>query len=89
MESIISLSGREIVLNSSALTKNLQAESQAKSLKLNFWAGIAATKENFNWFPKINLFGTLFARSGVAYIVLGLAEEILVVREESEKYPNP
>jgi len=45
----------EIVLNSSALTNKLAAESQTKSIKLNYWAGIAVTKESFNWLPKINL----------------------------------
>ena len=45
----------EIVLNSSALTESLEAESQTKSLNMNFWAGIVATKESFNWSPKINI----------------------------------
>ena len=45
----------EIVLNSTALSESLEAESQAKSLNMNFWAGIAATKKSFNWSPKINI----------------------------------
>jgi len=44
-----------VVMDSSLLTQQLVQNAQSSSSEVDFWAGLAVTKDNLNWTPKTTL----------------------------------